>query len=145
MGFLHAPWRRVRALIFPFVRMAFLLMVGVWIGIGLVSSTATGTTEYDPVLFAIGIATLFAFACTFMAFLIYRNRTWGGRARRMEERCEQLSDQLWQLQEAEQRSRAFLESQSDLIVRRQRDGMITFANDAYRRLAGDDVAAPGDG
>src|SRR5262245_3222107 len=106
MGFFHAPWRRVRTLIFSFVRMAFLLLVGVWIGIGLVSSTATGAAEYDPVLFATGLATLFAFACTFMAFLIFRNRIWRGRALRMEERCEALSDQLWQMQEAEQRSRA---------------------------------------
>ena len=122
MGFFHAPWRRVRAVIFPFVRMAFLLLVGMWIGVGLMSSTATGAAEYDPVLFAIGLATLFAFACTFMAFLIFRNRTWRSRRAPGEERCEQLSDRLWQLQEAEQRSRTFLESQGDLIVRRDRDG-----------------------
>ncbi len=141
MGFIHAPWRRVRALVFRFARMAFLLLVGVWIGFGLMSSTATGTSDYDPVLFAIGIAALLAFACTFMAFLIYRNRIWRGRARRMEERCEQLSDRIWQLQEAEQRSRAFLESQGDLIVRRRRDGVITFVNDAFCALPGRDAAS----
>ena len=64
MGFLHTPWRSVRALAFSFVRMAFLLMAGVWIGVGLVSSATTGTSDYNPELFAIGIATLFAFACT---------------------------------------------------------------------------------
>ncbi len=141
MGFFRAPWRRVGALLFRFVRMAFLLLVGMWIGVGLVSSTATGTSEYDPVLFAIGIATLLAFACTFMAFLMFRNRVWRNRARHLEERCEQLSDQVWQWQEAEQRSRAFLESQSDLIVRRRRDGTITFANEAYCALAGCDAAS----
>lgn len=76
--------------------------------------------QYDPVLFAIGIATLFAFACTFMAYLVARNRMWRNHARKLEERFERNSDQLWQLQEAEQRARAFLESQSDLIVRRRR-------------------------
>ncbi|MET0277168.1 MAG: histidine kinase dimerization/phospho-acceptor domain-containing protein, partial [Pseudorhodoplanes sp.] len=121
--------------------MSFLLLVGVWIGIGLVSSTATGTSEYDPVLFAIGIASLLAFACTFMACLIFRNRTWRSRARKLDERCEQLSDRLWQLQEAEQRSRTFLETQSDLIVRRRRDGIITFANEAFCALAGSDAAS----
>jgi signal transduction histidine kinase/CheY-like chemotaxis protein len=141
MGFIHAPWRHVRALVFRFARMAFLLLVGVWIGFGLLSSTASGTSDYDPVMFAIGIAALLAFACTFMAFLIYRNRVWRGRARRTEERCEQLSDRVWQLQEAEQRSRAFLESQGDLIVRRRRDGVITFANDAFCALARRDAAA----
>jgi PAS domain S-box-containing protein len=145
MGFLHAPWRSVRALAFSFVRMAFLLMAGVWIGVGLVSSATTGTSDYNPELFAIGIATLFAFACTFMAFLVFRNRIWRGRALRTEERCEQLQDRLWQLQEAEQRSRAFLESQGDLIVRRGRDGAIRFANDAFCHLAGRDARSLRDG
>jgi PAS domain S-box-containing protein len=141
MGFIHAPWRRARALVFSFARMAFLLLVGVWIGFGLLSSAVIGNSDYNPEMFAIGIAALLAFACTFMAFLIHRNRVWRGRARRTEERCEQLSDRMWQLQEAEQRSRAFLESQGDLIVRRRRDGVITFVNDAFSALAGRDAAS----
>jgi PAS domain S-box-containing protein len=141
MGFIHAPWQRVRALVFRFARMAFLLLVGIWIGFGLLSSTVTGNSDYNPQTFAIGIAALLAFACTFMAFLIHRNRVWRGRARRTQERCEQLSDRIWQLQEAEQRSRAFLESQGDLIVRRRRDGVITFVNDAFAALAGRDAAS----
>ena len=108
MGFLHAPWRRVRAPILRFVRMSFLLLCGGWMCGWRMSSTATGAAEYDPVLFAIGIATLFAFACTFMAYLVARNRMWRNHARKLEERFERNSDQLWQLQEAEQRARAFL-------------------------------------
>ena len=140
MKFTHAPWPRLRDLAFRFVRMAFLLPVGIWIGFGLLSGSAMGASTYDPGMFAIGIAALLAFACTFMAFLIYRNRVWRGRARRMTERCERMSDQMWQLQEAEQRSRAFLESQGDLIVRRRRDGVITFVNDAFSTLAARDAA-----
>ncbi len=140
MKFTHAPWPRLRDLAFRFVRMAFLLLVGIWIGFGLLSGSAMGASTYDPGMFAIGIAALLAFACTFMAFLIYRNRVWRGRARRMTERCERMSDQMWQLQEAEQRSRAFLESQGDLIVRRRRDGVITFVNDAFSTLAARDAA-----
>src|SRR5262249_23687953 len=82
-----------------------------------------------------------AFACTFMAFLIFRNRIWRARTRRLRRRCERLSDQIWQLQETEQRSRAFLESQGDLIVRRRRDGAVTFANEAFCSLSGHDAAA----
>ena len=86
MGMGHAPWRRVRAWAYSFARAIFFLLVGVWIGFSLVSSAASGGTEYDPALFAIGIASLFAFSCTFLAYLIHRNRIWRGRARRMDQR-----------------------------------------------------------
>jgi PAS domain S-box-containing protein len=141
MEFVHAPWRRVRAWVYSFARAIFFLLVGVWIGFGLVTGAVSGSADYDPAMFAIGIAALFAFACTFMAFLLHRNRIWRGRARRMVRRHERMSEKLWQLQESEQRSRAFLESQGDLIVRRSRDGAIRFANEAYGALAGRDAHA----
>ncbi len=141
MGLVHAPWRRVRAQLFRFLRMVFLLLVGIWIGFGLISGSATGTAQYNPEMFAIGIATLLAFACTLLAYLIFRNRVWRARARKAEERADQLSDRLWQLQESEQHARAMLESQGDLIVRRRCDNTITFANDAYCALSGRDIAS----
>jgi PAS domain S-box-containing protein len=141
MSLILASWRRIPAFVLRFARHAFLLLVGVWIGIGLLSSAATGTSSYDPVLFAIGIATLFAFACTFIAYLLHRNRRWRGRAQRLEARCEELSDRVWQLQEAEERQRQFLESQGDLIVRRKADGTIAYANEAFCALAGRDLAS----
>ena len=49
---------------------------------------------------------------------------------------ETLADRNWELQEAEARARSLFESQGDLIVLRDADGRITFANDAYCELAG---------
>ena len=139
MRFSSGPWRRIGAFILRVARMAFLLMVGIWIGLGLLSSAVSGNSAYDPVMFAIGIAALLAFACTFMAFLIHRNRIWRSVARRLEERCEELSDRNWQLHEAEERARALLEAQGDLIVRRKSDGTITFANDVFCVIAARDA------
>ena len=48
---------------------------------------------------------------------------------------EAMADRNWELQEAEQRTRRLFESQGDLIVLRDADGRITFANDAYCELA----------
>jgi signal transduction histidine kinase/CheY-like chemotaxis protein len=44
-------------------------------------------------------------------------------------------DRNWELKEAEQHARRLYESQSDLIVLRDAQGRITFANDAYCTLA----------
>ena len=49
---------------------------------------------------------------------------------------EALADRNWELQEAEERARSLFEAQGDLIVLRDADGRITFANDAYCELAG---------
>jgi PAS domain S-box-containing protein len=56
--------------------------------------------------------------------------------RRLEERIEALSDHNWELKEAEERARSFLETQGDVIVRRDGDGRISYVNDAFRALAG---------
>ena len=127
-------WSQIRRFVFGFVRMAFLMLIGIWIGTGLIASTAAG--NYNPALFAVGVSALFAFVCTLAAFLIFRNRVWRSYARRLELRNEDLSDRVWQLQEAEQKARAFLDMQGDLIVRRKPDGTIAFANEAFCTLAG---------
>ena len=56
--------------------------------------------------------------------------------RALEARIEELSDDNWELREAEERARSLLEAQGDLIVRRDADGRITYANDALCALAG---------
>jgi PAS domain S-box-containing protein len=48
---------------------------------------------------------------------------------------EALADRNWELQEAEGRARSLFESQGDLIVMRDADGRITYANDAYCLMA----------
>jgi signal transduction histidine kinase/CheY-like chemotaxis protein len=107
-----------------------------WIGVGVVS--ATSATDYDPEMFMAGVAALFAFVCTFAAYLIHRNRVWRSYAKRLEARNEALSDRTGKLQEAEERARSFLDMQGDLIVRRKGPhGPITFANGAFCALAGE--------
>ena len=49
---------------------------------------------------------------------------------------EVLSDRQWELREAEERMKSLLEAQGDLIVRRDSEGRIAYANDAYCALAG---------
>jgi PAS domain S-box-containing protein len=61
--------------------------------------------------------------------------------RRLEERIEALSDHNWELKEAEERARSFLETQGDVIVRRDGDGRISYVNDAFCALAGRPRAA----
>jgi len=130
-------WGSARSFLLWFVRMAFLLLIGVWIGIGLLAATLTGAADYDPALFALGASALFGFVCVFTAFLIHRNRVWREIARRTRQRNEELSERLRQSQDAEERARSFLDMQGDLIVRRASDGTITFANEAFCALAGE--------
>ena len=91
---------------------------------------------YDPSLFAIGVGGLFAAACGAILLLTSSNRRLRGELSRSEARGEQLADYNWELQEAEERAKSLLETQGDLIVRRDAAGRITYANDAFCELAG---------
>ena len=91
---------------------------------------------YDPSLFAIGVSGLFAAACSAILLLISSNRRLRLELKRGEVRNEKLADKNWELQEAEERAKSLLETQGDLIVRRDAAGRITYANDAFCVLAG---------
>ena len=80
-------------------------------------------------------ATLIA-ACGMLALLARRNRLLSAELARLEAQIEALDDRNWELKEAAERSRTFLETLGDVIVRRDASGAITYANDAYCRLAG---------
>jgi PAS domain S-box-containing protein len=54
--------------------------------------------------------------------------TAGGK---LERRLEQLQDLQWELSENEQRYRALLDSQEDMILRRDEAGRLTFVNKAF--------------
>ena len=56
--------------------------------------------------------------------------------RALEMRNEELLDHNWELREAEERARSLLETQGDIIVRRDSFGRITYANDAFCALIG---------
>jgi PAS domain S-box-containing protein len=91
---------------------------------------------YDPSLFAIGVGGLFSIACGVMLMVLSRNSRLHLELRRARMRCEELADSTWELKEAEGRAVSLLEAQGDFIVRRDQDGRITYANDAYCSLAG---------
>ena len=54
-------------------------------------------------------------------------------AARLERRLEQLQDVQWQLDEKEQRYRALLDAQEDMLVRRDAEGRLTFVNRSFLR------------
>jgi PAS domain S-box-containing protein len=90
----------------------------------------------NPTLLAIGVAAIIAVAYAAVTFLLQRNRALREQCRRLEARTEELADRNWELKDVEERARNFLEAQGDVIVRRDRGGIITYANDAFCALAG---------
>jgi len=104
--------------------------VGFYAGIELQSA------NYDPYSYADGVAALLAAACTGLFVLLIRARKLKGRMQALETRVEELADRNWELREAEERARSLLESQGDLIVRRDPQGRVTYANEAFCALSG---------
>jgi PAS domain S-box-containing protein len=93
-------------------------------------------TIYDPSLFAIGVGGLFCIACGVMLMMLSRNSHLRLELDRARARCEELADRSWELKEGEARMSSLLEAQGDLIVRRDGNGRISYANDAYCAFAG---------
>jgi len=54
----------------------------------------------------------------------------------LEADIERLQDRTFLLAESEERYRSLIEAQRDIIVQRNQAGLITFANEAFARLAG---------
>src|SRR5262245_12606810 len=98
---------------------------------GFIVGSKTENSGYDPHTFAIGAAFLFAVACVALAALSVRLRLLRSKMRKVALHNETLADRNWELQEAEQRARRLFESQGDLIVLRDTEGRINYANDAY--------------
>jgi PAS domain S-box-containing protein len=119
-----------------FIFRSFMIFSGAFGGAyGFISGSRVEGSGYDPHAFAIGASFLFALACVGLATLSFRLRWVRQTMRKMALHNEALVDRNWELQEAEQRARSLFESQGDLIVLRDGDGRITFANDAYCELA----------
>src|SRR5262249_17668675 len=97
------------------------------------AADVAGTTMWLYTALTAGIT---AIACGALAPLLRRNRLLRSEIERLEERVEDLADRNWELKDAEERARSFLEAQGDLIVRRDPAGQIAYANDAFCRLAG---------
>ncbi len=75
-------------------------------------------------------------ACAVIGLLARRNRVLAHDVARLEARAEEFGDKNWELKEAAERNRSFLEALGDIIVRRDASGRIVYANEAYCRLAG---------
>jgi len=103
---------------------------------GFIAGSRSENSGYDPNAFAIGASFLFALACLALATLSFRLRMVRQKLNKIALHNEALADRNWELQEAEERARSLFESQGDLIVMRDADGRITFANDAYCQIAG---------
>jgi PAS domain S-box-containing protein len=102
---------------------------------GFIAGSRSPDSGYDPHAFAIGASFLFAIACVALATLSMRLRWVNRKIRKIALHNEALADRNWELKEAEERARSLFESQGDLIVLRDPEGCITFANDAYCELA----------
>src|SRR3954451_2530378 len=102
---------------------------------GFIAGSRSDSSGYDPHAFAIGASFLFAIACVALATLSIRLRLLRRKLRKIAMHNEAMADRNWELQEAESRARSLFESQGDLIVLRDAEGRITFANDAYCELA----------
>jgi PAS domain S-box-containing protein len=102
---------------------------------GFIAGSRSQDSGYNPHVFAIGASFLFALACVGLATQSIRLRWMRKRVRKIALHNEALADRNWELQEAEQRARSLFESQGDLIVLRDAEGVITSVNDAYCELA----------
>ena len=114
-------------------------IVSAWLGF--LAGVQMQRANYDPYAYATGVGALFAAACAAIAFLLVRRRVAADKMRALEARVEELADRNWELREAEERARSLLEAQGDLIVRRDGQGRITYANDAFCALAGQSRAS----
>ena len=102
---------------------------------GFIATSRSEHSGYNPHAFAIGASFLFAVACVALATVSFRLRMLRKKMRKVALHNEALADRNWELQEAEGRARSLFESQGDLIVMRDREGCITFANEAYCQMA----------
>lgn len=92
-------------------------------------------SDYDANAFAIGVSFLFALACLWIVTSNIRLRLTRKKLRTITLHNEAMADRNWELQEAEQRASTLFAAQGDLIVLRDLDGLITYANDAYCEAA----------
>ncbi|MGB7259647.1 MAG: ATP-binding protein [Pseudolabrys sp.] len=127
---------RHHAALVLFGRAVVTTLTMVSVALGFLAGVHASRAQYDPYAYATGVGALFAAACAFIAYLLYRRRVRADTIGSLEERIDDLTDRNWELREAEERARSLLEAQGDLIVRRDVTGRITYANDAYCALAG---------
>jgi signal transduction histidine kinase/CheY-like chemotaxis protein len=90
----------------------------------------------DPFAYTAGVAAFLATACAYIALLGFQRRALAARVETLEAQNEALADGNWELREEIEHAQSLIETQGDLIVRRDAMGRITYANNAYCKLAG---------
>jgi PAS domain S-box-containing protein len=115
-------------------RLPILLLAGAGAALGVLVIALTAPRDQGIYLSAIIVPGLLVAAGLAIAYLVYRLQALTAGIRTLERRTDELADRNWELRESEERARGFLEAQGDLIVRRTRNGTITYVNDAYCRL-----------
>jgi PAS domain S-box-containing protein len=100
-----------------------------------------GLFSFDAPVVATIAGALIVAACGALALLARRNRLLAAELAHTVDRAEELADRNWELKEAAERNRDLLDALGDVIVRRDGDGRIVYANDAFCRLAGRAAAA----
>jgi PAS domain S-box-containing protein len=104
-------------------------------------TTEPAFAGFDAPLVATVAGSLLIIACAALALMARRNRLLVADVAHLEAHVEELGDRNWELKELAERGRSFLEALGDVIVRRDSAGRITYANDAYCRLAGRSAGA----
>ncbi|MDE2284857.1 MAG: response regulator [Hyphomicrobiales bacterium] len=118
------------------VRSAVIIAMSFSVAFGFLAGATSPVAHYDPYMFAIGVASLFGASCGALGILMSRIRQMKRELRDFETRLDEAADRNWEIREAQERTKSFFEAQDDVIVRRDRDGAITYANDAFCALAG---------
>jgi PAS domain S-box-containing protein len=133
---LRKPAIITRRILSALVRSAVIASMSFAFAFGFLSGTTAPGAHYDPYMFAVGVAALFGASCGAMGIFISRIRGMKKELRDLEKRLEEAADRNWELKEEQERAKTFVEAQGDMIVRRDRNGAITYANDAFCTLAG---------
>lgn len=142
MKFTHQIRARIRrvARTYPrttrVLRIVFYTYVFVSAAVGFVAGAMSQEAEHRPHDFAMGASFLLLLACIGLAGMSMRMRFMRRKYRKMTAQMDTFADRNWELREAEERARHLFEAQGDLIVLRDVEGRISFANEAYCAIAG---------
>src|SRR5208283_5118365 len=136
----HATFRKPailsRRLLSLIVRGLVITTTAFGVAFNFLAGATSPEAHYDPHAFAIGVAALFGASCGAIGILISRIRQMKTELRDLEARLDEAADRNWEIREAQERTSSFFEAQGDVIVRRDGNGAITYANDAFCALAG---------
>ncbi len=132
---IRKPGIITRRLLSIIVRSLAITSMAFAVAFGFLSGATSPGAHYDPNSFAVGVAALFGAACGGMGILLSRIRQMKTELRGLESRLDQAEDRHWESREAQERAKSFFEAQGDVIVRRDGNGAITYANDAFCALA----------